>query len=701
MLAACGGNDEDELLRGVFSDSPVGGLNYVTDSTGGVTDADGVFYYREGESVVFRVGRMALPAVLASPMVTPLDMSVEGEIDDPVVVNIARLLQSLDEDADPENGIVIPQAANIAFTEFDIFDAMNESALESVVSQVHGDSRAVVSADQAISHFVDTLSTNAESNGTLDQLSYIVSVDETYNSESLFVDQDTFSMTLDGEVHTGTVSINKGVYQLSGVQDTFFVSIDDAADKKLACIESVPTAVTDCDGDLYQVFVDEAQAMAFNASQNIAATEALPEPETGAATDANESAATTEEISLEEFFPRCFDGIVDDDGDGYGWQNDQTCLIVVDGEIVAENLIDNEATAPDPEIEPAPEEVTPEVEIELAPEEVTPEVEIEPAPEEVTTELEIDPAPDEITPEPEIEPAPEEVTTDTETEPVAEEMSPDPETDNTVTQDVNAVPVVIQPSDITDIIVLTGQSNASGVETGFDATLDAGNERLFAFNEDGQWQVADLDQYWDENLPSNFAAADEGREPYNNLVFQVGKSLSEQTDRVVGVILVTAPGAGISNWDYNSEFYTKIRNKVTDALATLPQKDSVDAMIWMQGETDWLAEGTADPSATGFASFDSDFYRNYYPNKLNQLINNLRSEFWYASEAQFICAETKKTNLNHHLMALNGDGDDRTSCAQASDLPTRDSDPFGNHYSAAGLRTLGDRIAALYLSGAG
>ena len=311
------------------------------------------------------------------------------------------------------------------------------------------------------------------------------------------------------------------------------------------------------------------------------------------------------------------------------------------------------------------------------------------------------PAPDEITPEPEIEPAPEEVTTDTETEPVAEEISPDPETDNTATQDVNAVPVVIQPSDITDIIVLTGQSNASGVETGFDATLDAGNERLFAFNEDGQWQVADLHQYWDENLPSNFAASAEGREPYNNLVFQIGKSLSEQTDRVVGVILVTAPGAGISNWDYNSEFYTKIRNKVTDALATLPQKDSVDAMIWMQGETDWLAEGTADPSATGFASFDSDFYRNYYPNKLNQLINNLRSEFWYASEAQFICAETKKTNLNHHLMALNDDGDDRTSCAQASDLPTRDSDPFGNHYSADGLRTLGDRIAALYLSGAG
>ena len=51
-------------------------------------------------------------------------------------------------------------------------------------------------------------------------------------------------------------------------------------------------------------------------------------------------------------------------------------------------------------------------------------------------------------------------------------------------------------------------------------------------------------------------------------------------------------------------------------------------------------------------------------------------------------------------MALNNDGDDLTSCAQGSDLPSRDSDPFGNHYSADSLRTLGDRIAALYLSAA-
>jgi len=55
----------------------------------------------------------------------------------------------------------------------------------------------------------------------------------------------------------------------------------------------------------------------------------------------------------------------------------------------------------------------------------------------------------------------------------------------------------------------------------------------------------------------------------------------------------------------------------------------------------------------GFARPDPQcpVYRNYYPIKLNQLVANLRSEWWYGHEAQFICGETKKTDLNHHLMA--------------------------------------------------
>ena len=48
-------------------------------------------------------------------------------------------------------------------------------------------------------------------------------------------------------------------------------------------------------------------------------------------------------------------------------------------------------------------------------------------------------------------------------------------------------------------------------------------------------------------------------------------------------------------------------------------------------------------------------------------------------------------------MALNLDQDSFTGCAAAADLDTRESDPFGSHFSATSLRILGGRIADVYL----
>ncbi len=705
ILASCGGSG---LKTGIFSDSPVSGLTYTTSTADGVTDEDGRFEYREGETVVFSIGSLALPVVVGSELVTPLDMAASDDITDPSVVNIARLLQSLDEDSNPDNGISIPAGAAYSFTETAIFDATDDAAVDAVVSQLYGDGRQAVSAEQAIAHFVDSLTADTGSEATLDQLQYIVPVGAAFDGESLYVDDRNFTLSIDGEDHAGTATVINGVYQLTGVDDQWFVSVDDA-NTRLACIAKAPEAVSECSGDTYHVFKEEQAALDFNATdvnradaQN--STNVNSGPEIGAAIDESDTAqpadvvdqnststpaSTSDEVTFEDLFSECSAGTVDDDGDGFGWENNQTCLIVVGGVVVAEqvNATDTgNATEPSGALvpaEPVPDTVAevsvpnPAVPEAAVPEATVPEVSVPEVPVAVP-EVAVPAAPEVAAPE---------VTQVT--QPIA--VTPEPQ----------AMPVAsVQPEDITDIIVLTGQANAAAVQTDYDAALDTGNERLFAFNEDGQWRVADLNQHWDVNLPGNFSSPAEGREPYNNLAFQLGKSLSEQTDRVVGIIMITASGEGISHWDFNSTFYQQMRAKVNAALALLPQKTSVDAMIWMQGETDWLAEGTADPGATGFTSTDSDFYRNYYPNKLNQLIANLRSEAWYGFNAQFICGETKKTDLNPHLNSLNSDGDNLTACAAASDLPTRASDPFGNHYSADGLRTLGGRFAQLYLSGA-
>ena len=248
---------------------------------------------------------------------------------------------------------------------------------------------------------------------------------------------------------------------------------------------------------------------------------------------------------------------------------------------------------------------------------------------------------------------------------------------------------------ITDLLFLTGQSNAASLETEYDAELDAPDSRVYAYTDKG-WRVADLHQFWDEGIPGNWAAEIDERDPYNNIIFQVGKSLARDASRTVGIVMLTAPGEGISHWDYDGEFYQRLREHAIASLNELPHKSAFDAVIWMQGETDWLWEGTADPDVP-VESYVADDWLNYYPRKLNDLINALRSDAWFGDQARFICTETIKAALNPHLMALNNDGDERTGCALASDLEARDSDPHRNHFSGAALRVLGKRIADVYM----
>lgn len=153
FLSACGGGGgavsgskvgSDEVLQGIFVDSPVENLGYRTISEngsirGGFTDQEGRFIFRKGDRITFFVGALNLNSGsrefgeingLAFPelhlndfyfprlasgiagsamleetnavlVVSPLDFSESRDFDDLLVGNIARLLQSLDYDGDP------------------------------------------------------------------------------------------------------------------------------------------------------------------------------------------------------------------------------------------------------------------------------------------------------------------------------------------------------------------------------------------------------------------------------------------------------------------------------------------------------------------------------------------------------------------------------------------------------------------------
>jgi len=106
-------------LTGVFMDSAVGGINYSTPTLKGVTKADGVFQYKAGEKVTFSVGELVLGSAVGKPVITPMDIVPEVKgVADPRVVNISVLLQTLDEDGDPANGILISEKAASFVTQF-------------------------------------------------------------------------------------------------------------------------------------------------------------------------------------------------------------------------------------------------------------------------------------------------------------------------------------------------------------------------------------------------------------------------------------------------------------------------------------------------------------------------------------------------------------------------------------------------------
>src|SRR3989304_3208242 len=111
-LYGCGGgetgSEEKEINQGLFLDSPVEGLEYISDNNFGITDANGTFKYADGSTVKFFIGDILVGEAIGKPIITPADLvpGSQNELD-PTVTNIARFLLSIDDDANPENGIFI------------------------------------------------------------------------------------------------------------------------------------------------------------------------------------------------------------------------------------------------------------------------------------------------------------------------------------------------------------------------------------------------------------------------------------------------------------------------------------------------------------------------------------------------------------------------------------------------------------------
>lgn len=97
---------------GVFLDSPVQGLKVVrADGSSAATGRWGEFVYADGETLTFYLGNLRLGSTKGKPEITPLDLFGVNNTADRRVTNLLRLLQSLDINDNPTDGIQLTVAA--------------------------------------------------------------------------------------------------------------------------------------------------------------------------------------------------------------------------------------------------------------------------------------------------------------------------------------------------------------------------------------------------------------------------------------------------------------------------------------------------------------------------------------------------------------------------------------------------------------
>ena len=147
------------LYMGVFLDSAVEGLNYATTTQTGITNNSGEFIYQLNETVMFSIGNIQFPEVLANSIMTPLDIYVTDNINQVSVVNMLRLLQSLDEDGEPENGIKVPAIAHDLADNLKVDFSSSEfdNQVADLIVMSGGINQQLITAEDAIYHFENTL----------------------------------------------------------------------------------------------------------------------------------------------------------------------------------------------------------------------------------------------------------------------------------------------------------------------------------------------------------------------------------------------------------------------------------------------------------------------------------------------------------------------------------------------------------------
>lgn len=214
---------EVSTYTGQFFDSAVAGLNYKTASQSGKTNQLGEFQFQGKESITFSIGAIELPSTVANLLLTPLDIFQTQDTNQIEVVNLLRLLQSLDADGDASNGIEIAESVHQLAADLTIDFSANdfEQQVSDLVSNSGAVNQELISATMAIDHFKLTLNELGQNN-----LSSCTKEHETIGHTGFF---STFAHNVSGKatiIDDCTIEISQFSYDGGGPDVYFYGAID-------------------------------------------------------------------------------------------------------------------------------------------------------------------------------------------------------------------------------------------------------------------------------------------------------------------------------------------------------------------------------------------------------------------------------------------------------------------------------------------
>ena len=168
IIPACA-DEPSEIESGIFADAQVSGLMYESGNIVGRTDENGTFYYSGTGPVTFSIKGAVIGRSEPKSIITPVDLisydlTNNGLVDDsfvthPNVLNMSIFLQSIDEDAAPDNGIAISESVrnsfNAAFSSITSLD-FSDVGFASITTNLRS-TFSLVSTSRAQEHLFNTI----------------------------------------------------------------------------------------------------------------------------------------------------------------------------------------------------------------------------------------------------------------------------------------------------------------------------------------------------------------------------------------------------------------------------------------------------------------------------------------------------------------------------------------------------------------